>query len=162
MRRAADSPRAAPPAAATQAFAAVPVANGFGPAIPAAPPTENPPLPAAPAPQASVSEVREPDVSVVPAPAPASAAAPVLPAPQSAPIAQAARAAATVGEEDHSFALLVLAAALLIIAGPVLGITRLLSVLMARAERRGALRASTAPTLTVHVQSAEVGEAPST
>jgi hypothetical protein len=161
IRRAADSPRAAPPAAATQAFAAAPVANGFGPAIPAAPPTENPPPPAAPAPQALISEVREPDVSV-PAPAPESAAAPVLPAPQSAPIAEAAHAAATAGEEDHRFALLVLAAALLVIVGPVLGITRLLSLLMARAERRRALRAATAPNPRVDVRSANVGEAPAT
>jgi hypothetical protein len=150
MRPAADSPRAASPAAATQAFAAAPVANGFGPAIPAAPPTENPPPPAAPAPQASVSENQEPenqepDVSAparAPEPAPASAAAP---APQSAPIVQAARTAAAVGEGDHSSGLLVLAAALLIIVGPVLGITRLLSVLMARIERRRARRAPTAP-----------------
>ncbi|HUI98013.1 MAG TPA: hypothetical protein VLX44_19810 [Xanthobacteraceae bacterium] len=55
----------------------------------------------------------------------------------SAPIALPARAAAGVGE-DHSFALIVLASALFILVGPVLGITRLLSKAMVRSQSRRA------------------------
>src|SRR5262249_56481394 len=77
-----------------------------------------------------------------PPPAPGSAAAPVAP---SALIAQPAPAAAAAGDEDHRYGWIVLAAAVLIIAGPVLGISRLLSVMIIRAERRCALSASAAP-----------------
>jgi hypothetical protein len=152
MRDAAPSPHAAA-TLASAASAAAPLANALAPAVPPALPAAEPP--AAPAPQALFSETREPretDVSAarVPPPAPASEEAPpasiaAAPASQLAPIAQATRAAAATGEEDQSFALVVLAAVLLFLAGPVLGITRLLSVLIIRAERRSALHAPTAP-----------------
>jgi len=150
-RIAAASPRLAraPPAAAPPAEAiepappAAPAAPALGPPMaPAAPPplatVADPPV--APAPQApAVRAIRSTD-AVAPA-APSEPASTPAEAPRSAAIAPPSRSApatASIREADRTYPLIVLATALLIIAGPVLAITRLVSIIMINLERRRA------------------------
>jgi hypothetical protein len=66
-----------------------------------------------------------------------------VPAPASklaeAPAIEPVRTTGTAAQQDHRFALIVLAAALLVIAGPVLWAARFMSRRTERAQRRSAL-----------------------